>query len=70
MDRPLFTLEQFTQHVGQELKVKLLRAFEGRRNFKGVLNEVVDGELVLVAGEDEFTLPLESVDSARVVPHF
>lgn len=35
MDRPLFTLEQFSAHVGEQVKIRLRTPFDGRRNFRG-----------------------------------
>ncbi|MCL7571001.1 ribosome maturation factor RimP, partial [Pseudomonas aeruginosa] len=32
MDRPLFTLEQFAKHAGEQVKIRLRSPYEGRRN--------------------------------------
>ncbi len=67
MDRPLFTEEQFQQYVGHIVKVKLRRSFEGRRNFKGVLKLVTDGNIALVVDNYEYDLPIEGIERANVV---
>lgn len=70
MDRPLFTLEQFAAYVGEWAEVKLRYAFEGRRNFKGVITGIEEGDVVLTADGQDFLLPIESIDKARVIPNF
>lgn len=70
MDRPLFTLSQYAAYIGYEISLKLRMAYEGRKNFKGILRRIEDEELVLEVGDEEFILPMEWVDNGRVVPHF
>ncbi|MDT3722575.1 ribosome maturation factor RimP [Pseudomonas oryzihabitans] len=70
MDRPLFTLEQFAAHVGEQVKVKLRSPFEGRRNFQGLLRGVEDQDVVVQVDEHEYLLPIEMIDKANVVPRF
>ncbi len=70
MERPLFTLEQFERYKGHEIQLKLRSKFDGRKNFKGILQSTAEGELVIVAGEDEYTLPVELVEKAHLVPNF
>ena len=36
-DRPLFTLSHFTRFIGENVAVKLIAPFEGRKNFAGIL---------------------------------
>ncbi|MBU2885342.1 ribosome maturation factor RimP [Gilvimarinus agarilyticus] len=70
MDRPLYTLEQFKQFVGSVAAVKLRIAFEGRRKFKGVISAVEENDVVLVVDNEEYLLPIESIDKANIVPQF
>jgi len=70
MDRPLFKLAHFEEHVGYEVQIKLRMAFERRKNFKGILRRVENEELILEIDDEEFTLPIELVDNARLVPNF
>jgi ribosome maturation factor RimP len=70
MDRPLYTLEQFEQFKGHKVGIKLRLAFEGRRNFKGMLNGVEGDDILLVVDEDEFLLPIDLIDRAQVIPQF
>jgi ribosome maturation factor RimP len=67
LDRILFTLEQFQAHIGHVIKVRLTEGFTGRRNFSGKLENIVNSEIVLIVGEEEFTIPYELVEKANVV---
>lgn len=70
MDRPLYTEAQFKQYIGSTLRVKLQRPLEGRRQFTGLLRGVEKQELVLLIDDNEFLLPLETVDKANLIPQF
>ena len=70
MDRPLFTLEQFAAYAGQQADIKLRIAFDGRRRFKGRLNGVEGEDVLLVVEEEEYLLPIDSIDKAHIVPQF
>lgn len=70
LDRPLFTEEQYLQSVGEWVEIKLRYAFEGRKNFKGVINGVEEGDVVVQIDGEEFLLPIESIDKGRIIPNF
>ncbi len=70
MDRPLFKLKQFEISVGEIAQVRLRVAFEGRRNFKGLLKGVEGDEVVLEIEGEEFLLPFELIDKANIIPRF
>lgn len=70
MDRPLFTLDQFSRYAGEWVKLKLRAPFEGRRNFRGRLTGVEGDEVVVVVDDHEFLLPIELIDKANVIPQF
>jgi ribosome maturation factor RimP len=67
LDRTLFTLEQMKQYLGATIKLRLTENFEGRRNFSGILKDVVNDELVLVADDNQLVFPFELVEKANVV---
>lgn len=70
MERPLFTLEQFASHAGEQVKIKLRSPFEGRRNFQGLLRGVEDQDVVVQVDDQEFLLPIDSIDKANIIPSF
>jgi len=67
IERLLFTLEQYRQYTGSEIKLRLQQNFAGRRNFSGILASVLDDEIELVAGEEKFNFPFELVEKASLV---
>ncbi len=67
LDRLLFTLEQMKQYAGQTVKLRLTENFEGRRNYSGVLKDVVNNELVLVVDDHQYVFPYELVEKANVI---
>jgi len=70
LDRPLFTLEQYEINAGQTISLRLRMAFDGRRKFTGLLRGVEGEDVVLQVDNEEFLLPLSSIDKANVVPRF
>ena len=70
MDRILFKPEQFADCVGERIDVRLSYPFEGKKRIVGVLSGIEDGEAVVRVDQDEYLLPLENVQRARVVPQF
>jgi len=70
MDRILFRESQYVDSIGERIEVRLNFPFEGRRNFTGLLAGVQDSMAVVQVDDDEYLLPLENVQRARVVPVF
>jgi ribosome maturation factor RimP len=70
MDRLLFKEEQFAQSAGEQVDIRLNFPFEGRKKFVGVLNGVQDSMAVVQIEDEEFLLPLENIQKARIVPVF
>jgi ribosome maturation factor RimP len=70
MDRPLFKEAQFARYLDSEVRVKLHAGVPGRKNFRGKLTAVADGQVDLVVDGQTETLALEQIDTARVVPNF
>lgn len=70
MDRPLFTLGHFERFKGSEARVQLTRPIDGRRRFKARLLGVEGEKVLLLDGENQFEIPFDSIDRARIVPSF
>lgn len=67
--RPLFTTEQAGRYVGERIKVKLVHAdVTGRRNFVGMLTEVLDDTLHLEVDGEAVELPWCDVEKASLNP--
>lgn len=70
VDRLLFTQEQFLAYAGEKVQIKLRAPFDGRRNFKGQIKGVEEGDVVVQVDQDEFLLPIDLIDKAQVIPTF
>ncbi len=67
MDRRLFKLEHYQAYVGSGIKVKLRIPFEGRKKFSGQLVGVEGDDIVVLIDNEEYMLPIETIDSANIV---
>ncbi len=69
IDRPLFELKHFEQHVGSQVKIRLQSPINQQRQFKGILKQVVGESIhLLVEGsEKEVVLPYAAVDKANII---
>lgn len=67
LDRTLFTLDQFREYLGWQVTLRLTENFEKRRKFTGQLKAVVDDEVVIIIGAEEYTIPYELIDKASLV---
>ncbi|MFW4779621.1 ribosome maturation factor RimP [Pseudomonas aeruginosa] len=70
MDRPLFALEQFAKHAGEQVKIRLRSPYEGRRNYQGILRGVEEQDVVVLVDDHEYLLPIDSIDKANIIPRF
>ncbi|MDC0404276.1 ribosome maturation factor RimP [Porticoccaceae bacterium] len=70
MDRPLYELAHYQQLLGEQIAIKLRFAYEGQRNFKGLLQAVEGDDIVLVVADHEYLFPIEGIEKANVVPQF
>ena len=56
--------------MGEKLDVRLSYPYEGRKKIVGLLAGIEDESVVLQLDSDEYLLPLENVQKARIVPVF
>ena len=67
MDRVLFKAEQYQRYIGESLKIRTRMPIEERRNFKGSLMKADDSEVTIKVDNQEFAIPYESIDRARLI---
>ncbi|CAA0080619.1 Ribosome maturation factor RimP [BD1-7 clade bacterium] len=67
MDRPLFKLDHYQQFIGNGIRVKLRIPFDGRRKFSGQLVGVEGGDVVVRVDDEEYVLPVDSIEKANIV---
>ncbi len=70
MDRILFNAEQYESNVGETVDVRLNFPLEGKKRVVGLLAGVENAEAIVQADGEEYVLPLENVQRARIVPRF
>lgn len=68
LDRRLRTLEHFERFVGQEIKVELHRANEGRKRLRGLLTGIDEQKILLDVDGEAWRLDLADIAVARLVP--
>ena len=70
MDRLLFSESHYNRHLGELVEVKLIRPFDGQRNFEGLLKGTEGGCVVVEVKDEEYLFPTEDVGKIRIVPVF
>jgi len=70
LDRPLFFKKDFERFSGQKVSVKLRGKLQGRRNFEGILDGVDGDDLLVTLDGDQYRLPMNQIDKARLIPEF
>jgi ribosome maturation factor RimP len=68
IDRPLTRLKDFEAFAGHEAKLETHEMIDGRRRFKGVLQGVEDGEILVEIAEDTVIgLDFDMLSDAKLV---
>jgi ribosome maturation factor RimP len=70
LDRPLYQARDFDRFAGSEVSLRLLAPLNGRRKFKGVLDGLRDGQVVVKLKDEELVVALDEIDQARLVPDY
>jgi ribosome maturation factor RimP len=67
IDRPLTRLKDFERHAGWEARIETAELIDGRRRFKGTLEGVEDGEVLLAIPEGTIGLAYDLIADAKLV---
>ena len=70
LDRPLFTLAQYTRYVGQEIVVHLRIPVADRRKWQGELAKIENDMITLIVDKQEQVLAFGNIQKANVVARF
>ena len=70
LDRPLFTLAQYSRYVGQEIVVHLRIPVADRRKWQGELAKIENDMITLIVDKQEQILAFGNIQKANVVPKF
>ena len=68
LDRKLTKLNHFKRFMGNELRIKLLRSIDGRRNFRGKLLAANKESIKVQVDDQLYKLPIDLIEIARLVP--
>ncbi len=68
LDRKLTKVEHFQRFEGETVKVQMRFPIEGRRRFRGTLVSSDDENIVVEVDGESLSLPLKTIDTARLVP--
>lgn len=68
LDRPLVTPADFRRFQGATIKVRLFSGIDGRRNFTGRLHDTTPEGIVVEVDNEQFRLPFDAIERARLVP--
>ncbi len=70
VERPLYTLNDYTRFQGREARVRLNGLLEGRKTFTGIINSVSENYLNLLCGTEEKQIPFEIIKGGNLVYRF
>ena len=68
LDRKLTKVEHFQRFEGETVKITMRFPIEGRRRFRGRLLSSDDKNIVVEVDGESHSLPLATLDTARLVP--
>jgi len=68
LDRKLTKVEHFQRFEGETLKITMRFPIDGRRRFRGTLVSSDDENIVVEVDGESYSLPLGTIDTARLVP--
>ena len=68
LDRTLTKPAHFERFMGEDVRVKLRFPLDGRRNFRGALKAANEEQIEVEVDGQSFSLPLATIESARLIP--
>ncbi len=70
LERPLFTYAQYQQYIGKNIRLRMIKAQENRRNYSGQLAEMGDDSITLLVDGTKVVLPFADIEKANLVLDF
>lgn len=68
LDRRLTKPKHFQRFTGEDVRIRLRSPVNGRRNFRGALRAANDDNIEIEVDGERHSLPLATIESARLVP--
>jgi len=67
LDRPLLSEKDFIRFSGKKARIKTREALEGRKNFKGTIDAVIEGRVRVTDFDGKvFDIPFPIIEKARL----
>ncbi|MBV35255.1 MAG: ribosome maturation factor RimP [Rickettsiales bacterium] len=70
MDRPLFTEQQFAQYLGETVELRLSFPLNGRRKFKGAIEQVNNGQIELLVDGEVYDISVQQIEKAQLIAKY
>ncbi|HSR52154.1 MAG TPA: ribosome maturation factor RimP [Acidobacteriota bacterium] len=70
IERPLFKADDYRRFAGKEIRLQALEKIDGRRNFKGVIEDFSNGVVTMNCDGTLYRIPFEKIKKANLVYHF
>lgn len=70
MDRSLFTEQQFAQYVGETVELRLSFPLNGRRKFKGTIEQVNNGQIELLVDSEVYDISVQQIEKAQLIAKY
>ncbi len=67
LERPLKSAEHFERHRGKDVRIRSWEPIGGRRNWKGIIQEVGDDIVTVLVDGAEHRIPLPAIERANLV---
>jgi ribosome maturation factor RimP len=67
IDRPLIKPEDFAHYLGHLVSIKTTISLDGRKRFKGILDEIEGNIISVDIDNDRYEIALEAIESAKLV---
>ncbi len=67
VDRPLTKPKHFNEHIGERIGVRTKGAIDGRRNFKGVLVGIENGDITVDCEGTKVSIPEREIKKSKLL---
>jgi len=67
LNRPLFTVEQYQQCLGEKVQIKLRYHLDGRRKFTGIVRKAEGSEIELMVDNEIVVISVSDIDKGNMV---
>ena len=67
VERPLLKLAHYQRYIGSQIKVRLIWALDGQKNFKGELLRVESDNITMLADEAEVSFSIDTIKRAHLI---